>query len=93
MKAERIFRKNPDFVTREIESNIILMPLCKSSKDIDYIYSLNETAGAVWNLIDGKRKLQQIKDKLLRSYEVSQGKVSEQFYELIKDLKEIKAIQ
>lgn len=93
MKAERIFKKNPDFVTREIESNIILMPLCKSSKDIDYIYSLNETAGAVWNLIDGKRKLQQIKDKLLRSYEVSQGKVSEQFCELIKDLKEIKAIQ
>lgn len=92
MKVKGILKKNNDFVARNIEESIVLMPIYKSSKDLDCIYTLNETAGAVWNLIDGRLSMDKIKLKILKDYNVSQDKLDFQVEELIKDLKKIKAI-
>jgi len=89
---KKVFKKSGQIVTREIENEFILVPLYKSSKDLNCIYTLNETAAFAWRLIDGKRSLGQIKGQLMDKYEVSEAKLTKQLDELIKDLKSFKAI-
>ncbi|MFH1245547.1 MAG: PqqD family protein [Candidatus Omnitrophota bacterium] len=92
MEKEIILQKNPDIVTRVIEDETILMPVYKTSNEINCIYTLNKTATEVWNLIDGKISLAGIKDKILQRFDTTPQEVDQEMEGLLKDLKEIKAI-
>lgn len=93
MDAKAVLKKNTEMVQRKIEGEIILIPLFKSSQDLSSIYTLNETAGAAWELIDGKRTSAEIKKKLYDRFGVSEAKLDQQLSELIKDLHAIKALK
>ena len=92
MDEKRVLKKSPQVVSRKIEGEVILIPLYKSSDDLSYIYTLNETAVSAWELIDGKKRLGRIKEELMKTYDISDEKLTKQLDELIKDLKSIKAI-
>jgi hypothetical protein len=85
-------KKSEDVVTREIDGKVILMPLHKTSKDLNYIYTLNETASCAWNLFDGKSTLSDVRNGLSKVYAVNEDKVGKELVEFVKDLKSIKAI-
>jgi len=91
INKNKIFRKNNDFVAREIGGEVILMPLHSSSSELDYIYTLNETASCLWSLIDGKMTLSDIKGRIMDRYEVDEAKLDKELNEIIKDLCSIKA--
>jgi len=84
--------KSKNIVTREIEGKLILMPLVKTSKELNFIYTLNETAARAWALIDGKTALSDIPCLMVEEYEVDVKRVAKQLAELVKDLKSIKAL-
>lgn len=92
MNENKVLKRNSQIADREIEGEVILVPLYKSHDDLSYIYTLNETTSAAWKLIDGKRTLGQIKSKLLDEFEVSEEILDKQLDELVKDLKSIKAV-
>lgn len=92
MDEKKIIKKSDEVVSREIEGKVILMPLHKSSKDLNYIYTLNETASRAWNLLDGKSTLGDIKKTLLETYNVTEDKIKKELNDFVKDLKSIKAI-
>ena len=92
MDTRKIPKKNPEIVTRDIGGEVVLMPLYKSSDKGNYIYSFNKAAAACWNLIDGKASLDQIKNKLMKKFNVSEQRLEKQLDILIKDLKSIKAV-
>ncbi len=94
MKAmEKVFKKNNDIVSREIDNEMILMPIYKTNKDINEMYTLNESAAEMWDLMDGKRTLSQITDRLCEKYDVSRETVDADLQEFVKDMKGIKAIE
>lgn len=92
MDEKKVFKKSDNVVTREIEGKVILMPLYKSSRDLNYIYTMNDTASSAWALIDGKSSIGDIKSRLLESFDVSEERIEKELAEFIKDLKSIKAI-
>ena len=92
MRKEKVLKKNPDVVTRTIDEETILMPLYKTSKEIDCIYTLNDVAARVWELIDGKRSLTKIKKMLLKEFDTTEEELDKELNKLLKDLEEIKAI-
>jgi hypothetical protein len=92
MEEKKVMKKSDDVVAREIEGKVILMPLRKSSMDLNYIYTLNETASCAWDLFDGKSTLGEIRNSLCQRYEVTEGKVEKELTEFVKDLRSIKAI-
>ncbi|GAG05978.1 unnamed protein product, partial [marine sediment metagenome] len=53
MQETVVLRKNPDMVTRVIDDETILLPIYKTSDEINCIYTLNKVASRVWELIDG----------------------------------------
>jgi hypothetical protein len=54
-----------DVVAREIEGEIIIVPLVAGIGDADdELYTLNETAHELWNRLDGERTLGQVAAEL-----------------------------
>ena len=67
MQNITILKKNKNMVTRKIADETILLPIYKTSKEINCIYTLNKPASIVWDMIDGKATVGEIKDKVLNN--------------------------
>ena len=93
MKDSVVLRKNPDMVTRVIDQETILMPIYKTSDEINCIYTLNKVGSRVWELINGKRPLAQIKKQALKEFAATPDEVEKEMAAFLKDLKEIKAVR
>jgi len=89
---DRIYKKNENLVFRKIEDETILVPIKDNVGDMGSIYNLNEMAAFVWEQLDGKKSLQDIKNKLLEEYEVSAKEAEGDLLEYISQLKEIEAV-
>ena len=93
MEETAVLRKNKDMVTRVIDDETILLPIYKTSEEINCIYTLNKIASQVWELIDGKKTLGEIKKIILKKFDTTPEEVDKEMAKLLKDLKEIKAIK
>lgn len=92
MRKDTVLKKNPNIVTRIIEDEVILMPLYKTSKEIDCIYTLNDVGARIWALIDKKKTLGEIKKILLKEFDATEKDIDKKLTEFLKDLVEIKAV-
>ena len=92
MKETIVLRKNKDMVTRTIDNETILMPIYKTSEEINCIYTLNKVASRIWELINGKTSLREIKSKVLKDFDTNPQEVDKEMQKFLKDLKEIKAV-
>ena len=92
MKDAVVLRKNPNMVTRVIDNERILLPIFKTSKEANCIYTLNEVASEAWEMINGKRTFGEIKKLILKKFDATEKEVDKEMAKLLKDLKEIKAV-
>ncbi len=88
-----VLQKNPSFVSRKIVDEVILVPISHKVGEIDCLYALNEVGARIWDLIDGDRSLQDLRDAIVAEFEVSETEAQEDLAVLIEQLKEIGAIQ
>ena len=87
-----VLRKNPDMVTRVIDDETILVPVYKTSDEINCIYTFNKVASRVWELIDGKKTVGEIKGQVLKEFDTTPEDTDKEMRKLLKDFEEIKAI-
>ncbi|MFH0828333.1 MAG: PqqD family protein [Candidatus Omnitrophota bacterium] len=92
MAGEKVLRKNKDMVHRVIGGETILLPVYKSSDEINCIYTLNTAAAWVWDRIDGKKTLTQIKKQVLADFDANSDEADKKIDKLVGELKEIKAV-
>jgi len=65
-----IYLPSEDVVAREIEGELIIVPLTADVGDMDdEIYTLNTVGRAIWERLDGKRNLHQVVKELTASYD------------------------
>ena len=88
-----VLRKNPDMVTRVIDDETILVPVYKTSDEINCIYTFNKVASRVWELIDGKKTVTEIKKQVLKEFDTTPEDTDKEMRKLLKDLEEIKAVK
>jgi len=86
------FKRNENFVFRKIGDEMILVPIKNNVGDMGYIYNFNELAAFVWENLDGKDRLLDIKNSIVEEFEVSAQQAEEDLCEFVDDLKEIGAI-
>jgi len=66
----RICFPSTDIVAREIEGEIVIIPLVSGIGDLeDELYTLNETGRAIWKLLEGRRTLREVAAELASEYE------------------------
>ena len=67
---DTIWAPSEDVVSREIEGELIIVPLASGIGDMeDELYTLNETGKAIWGKLDGARSLRQIASELADEYD------------------------
>ena len=89
---QKHYKRNENFVFRNIDNETILVPIKDNVGDMGFIYNLNEVGAFVWEHLDGRSRLLDIKDMISEEFEVSSKKAEEDLCELIRQLKEIEAI-
>ncbi len=92
IELDQSYRRNENFVFRRIEDESILVPIKDNVGDMGSIYSLNQMGAFIWEQLDGQRKLETVKDKILEEYEVSPREAEEDLSEFVNDLIEIEAV-
>jgi hypothetical protein len=76
VKFAAVYLPSEDIVAREIEGEIIMVPLTAGIGDAeDDLFSLNETGRAFWKLLDGKKTLTQIVKALGKEYDSSLAEI------------------
>ena len=84
--SEKIFKQAPDVVSRIIVDETILVPIRKKASDLNYIYNLNEVASRIWELLDGKRQVKELRDIIAEEFEVSPEQAESDLEGLLKQL-------
>lgn len=65
-------------VAREIEGDMIIVPLVAGMGDTDdELYTLNETGKAIWQELNGQQTLGQVAEKLADEFSCSEGEIEE----------------
>ena len=67
---EKVYKKSESIVSRRIGDEYILVPIRQDVGDLESIYTLNETGALIWELIDGKIQVKEIKEKIVEEFEV-----------------------
>jgi hypothetical protein len=86
------YRKNKDFVFRKIQDETILVPIKDNVGDMGSIYNLNEVAAFIWEHLDGEKTLLDIKNMVVKEFDVSSEEAEEDLVAFVSQLKEIDAI-
>lgn len=90
---DKRYQKNPDLVFRKIADEVILVPIRQNVGDLESIYTLNKVAARIWELVDGKMKVKDIKDKIVEEFEISSEEAEKDLNEFLQKLEKIEGIK
>jgi len=87
LRLTAVCAPSDDVVAREIEGEIIIVPLASGIGDADdELFTLNETGKAIWQLLDGKRTLQDVSRELSAEFEFPAGEIERDVLGLVEEL-------
>ena len=89
---ENRYRRSENVIFRKVADEMILVPIKGNVADLSFIYTLTEVAAFIWEKIDGRRKLIDIKEMIIAEYDVSSDDAERDLLELIGQLEEIGSI-
>lgn len=88
-----VYRQDPSIVSRNIAGEMILVPIRHNVGDLESIYTLNETAARIWELLDGEHTLRAVRDVVVTEFEVEAGEAESDMLDLIAQLESVGAVQ
>ncbi len=78
ISLDSAYAVSEDVVAREIEGEVIIVPLTAGIGDMeDELYTLNETGKAVWAKLDGRKVLREVVEDLTAQFEGPLEDISE----------------
>jgi hypothetical protein len=84
---DNIYVPSGDVVAREIEGEILIVPLVAGVGDLeDELYSLNETGKAIWDRLDGQRSLRAVGEELSAEYQAPAAEIEADVLGLVREL-------
>ena len=89
---EKVYKKSDSIVSRKIADEFILVPIRQNVGDLESIYTLNETAARIWELIDGEISVRKIREKIVEEFEVTPEEAEKDLMEHLQQLEGIKAV-
>jgi len=93
LKLDSVCRASEDIVVREIEGEVIIVPLVSGIGDMeDELYTLNETGRAIWEKLDGRKSLREIAGELAAEFEAPRELIERDVVGLMEELLERKMV-
>lgn len=89
---ERVLKKRDEVVSREIAGETILVPIRGKLVDMERIFSVNPVGAHVWQQLDGRRSLAEIRDSVLDTFDVEKDQADVDIQEFVAELTEAELI-
>jgi hypothetical protein len=87
IRMDMIFYHSSDVVTREIDGALIIVPLTSGVGDMeDDLFSMNETGTEIWNMLDGKKTVQEVVEALARQYRAEPAEIEQDVAGIVTEL-------
>ena len=87
------FVKDPSIVARKIDNEYILVPIQPKAEDLESIYTLSEVGSFVWELVDGRKQVKEIKNLIVENFQVKPGQAEKDLVNFLKQLEKIGAVK
>ena len=82
-----VYVPSKDVVAREIEGELIIVPLVAGIGDVDdELFTLNETGRAIWKRLDGKRNLTDVVEELSAEFRAPAGEIEKNVMGFVEEL-------
>ncbi len=78
-----------NIVARKIADELLLVPIHHTAKNVDSIYTLNETAAFIWECMDGKTAASEIINSVISTFAVTEEEAGADVFGLISDLEKL----
>jgi hypothetical protein len=93
VNLDAAYGPSEDIVAREIEGEIVIVPLVAGIGDMeDELYTLNETGRDIWKRLDGRTPLREVVRELAEEYEAPDRVLEEDVVGLLGELLERRMI-
>jgi hypothetical protein len=87
IQLDAVYAPSDDIVAREIEGEIIIVPLVSGIADVDdELFTLNESGKAIWDRLDGTATLRQVAADLCEQYDGEPGEIEKDVLGLVEEL-------
>lgn len=73
-------------VTRKTGNEYVLVPLTNNIADMDSVYTLNETGAFIWELIDGKKCVNDLIEAVLKEFNTDNGTATSDVFSFIDEM-------
>ena len=88
-----VYMISPDVVAREIEGELIIVPLVAGIGDMeDELYTVNKTGRLIWKKLDGKLSLNEIAQSIADDFSDSPAEIEDDVVGFINELVKRKII-
>jgi hypothetical protein len=81
-----VYSHSPNIVTRKTGSEYVLVPVANNIADMNSVYTLNEPGAFIWELINGKRNIEEIINALSEEYDVDHDSAEKDVFSFINDM-------
>lgn len=89
----RCYTKDSSIVSRKIADEFILVPIRQKAGDLDNIYTMNEVAARIWELIDGEKRNDEIRNAIVDEFEVEPEEAEKDLMEFLQKLENVGIIR
>ncbi len=87
VQLDFVYIPSDDIVAREIEGELIIVPLVAGIGDMeDELFTMNETGKAIWRHLDGKNTLTDIITILAEDFDAPAGEIEKDVKGLVQEL-------
>ena len=87
VQMDAVYAPSDDVVAREIEGELIIVPLVAGIGDLeDELFTFNETGRALWSKLDGERNLRAVISALAQDYDAQPGEIDGDVLGLVGEL-------
>ena len=90
---QRRYKRDENFVFRQIDSETILVPIRDNVGDLGSIYNLNAVGAFIWQQLDGGQTLEAVASLVAHEFDVSEKQAQIDLYEFIEQLEAIDAVK
>ena len=77
---------SPNIVTRKTGNEYVLVPIANNIADMNSVYTLNETGAFIWELIDGRKSVEEIINRLTEEYDIDYDSASKDIFSFINNM-------
>ena len=89
----KYYTRDASVVFRKVAEELILVPIKQKAGEVESIYTMNEVAARIWELLDGTKNLGAIRNTIVDEFEVSPEEAEKDLREFLQQLEQIGAVR